>query len=160
MRINAAIKNANMLLNDVRNTLTPMVPRQYPTSSCKININAAVLAQSGERWTALPCTGRGFDLPRQGPGQYSAFFLRERSCCPYPRYTSARRLNISGGFRGGARPPPLSQGLDDRSPPPTPFPSSGGLDPARNMTSCVDIAVPSPIGDVKMMSSVSKLTLQ
>ena len=26
--INAAMKNANMLLNDVRNTLTPVVPRQ------------------------------------------------------------------------------------------------------------------------------------
>lgn len=29
MGINAAMKNANMLLKDVKNTLTPVVPRQY-----------------------------------------------------------------------------------------------------------------------------------
>lgn len=34
MGIKAAIKNANMLLNDVRNTLTPVVARHKPTSSC------------------------------------------------------------------------------------------------------------------------------
>ena len=33
MGISAAIKNANMLLNDVKNTLTPVLARQYTAGS-------------------------------------------------------------------------------------------------------------------------------